>query len=76
LKKIIEIFTGWRNLFFGNPETKEMAEARMKICTSCDHASEKIYLHCSACGCYIPAKANSKESDCPMNYWDNEEYNN
>jgi hypothetical protein len=64
-----EIFKGWRNLAFGNLEVRKLAQTRMSVCSKCHHASAKTYLHCEVCGCYIPAKARSPESECPLNFW-------
>lgn len=69
MNKLKEIFVGWKNLLFGNPQTKEMAKKRMEVCSTCEYASKSVYLHCDKCGCYIPAKANSVNSDCPMGLW-------
>jgi len=69
MSKFKEILTGWANLVFGNKEIKKMASERMAVCARCPHASAKMYLHCDVCGCYIPAKARSRESDCPLNFW-------
>ena len=67
--RISEIVTGWLNLIFGNPKTKTLAKQRMAICANCEHASKSVYLHCNLCGCYIPSKANSPDSDCPAGLW-------
>ncbi|MCX6256547.1 MAG: hypothetical protein NTW49_01380 [Bacteroidia bacterium] len=70
MSKFKEIYTGWKNLTTGgNEESSKLAEERMKICGRCIHTSEKVYLHCGVCGCYIPAKVRSPESECPLNFW-------
>ncbi len=69
MSKFSEILNGWKNLLLGNPEVRKMANDRMAVCEKCSHASEKIYLHCSLCGCYIPAKARSESSHCPIELW-------
>ncbi|MCF8372231.1 MAG: hypothetical protein K9H64_11455 [Bacteroidales bacterium] len=67
--RLKEILIGWRNLIFGNPQTRQLAKERMEICGTCEHASRSVYLHCDRCGCYIPAKANSPDSNCPVGLW-------
>jgi len=67
--RLIEIWQGWKNLFFTSKEIKALAKERMDICATCKHASTTVYLHCDKCGCYIPAKARSKDSNCPIGLW-------
>ncbi len=69
MSKIAEIWVGFRNLIFGNPTIKKMAEEREAICALCPHAGLELYLHCNLCGCYIPAKSRSPKSKCPDGRW-------
>ncbi len=69
MSRISEIFSGFRNLLFGNPAIEQMAQEREAICAICPHAGVSIYLHCNLCGCYIPAKSRSPLSKCPDGRW-------
>ncbi len=67
--RLAEIWDGWKNFFFPDKEIKILSKKRMEICANCEHASKTVYLHCDKCGCYIPAKARSKDSNCPVGLW-------
>lgn len=46
--------------------TEEQANARLDICTTCEHRTED---RCSVCGCYVSAKASLDVSECPLGKW-------
>lgn len=60
---LLEIYDGWKNLVFENPEIEEQAKERIKICVSCEEFNESNKT-CKLCGCYMPAKTRSKYSSC------------
>lgn len=66
--KLEEIFTGWKNLIFENEVIEVIAKERIRICVEeCKELND--YNSCSQCGCYMPAKARSPQSSCPLNKW-------
>jgi hypothetical protein len=74
-----EIYDGWKNLVFENEEVEKLAKERIKQCAGfedennvivlkkCDHFSDNKI--CGKCGCYMPAKARSPRSSCPIGNW-------
>lgn len=66
LNKLMNIYDGWKNLVFPNPEVERMAKGRAEVCASCDENKNNI---CGKCGCYVPAKCRAKEDKCPLNKW-------
>lgn len=64
-----EIFEGWKNLVFENPEIEKEAKRRMKICVDNDCHKFNSSKTCGVCGCYMPAKTRSKKSKCPIGKW-------
>lgn len=70
-----EIYDGWKNLLFENPEVEAIATKRIAICAGDDDNNIKkcefftLLKTCEKCGCFMPAKARSPESGCPMNFW-------
>jgi len=62
-----EIYEGWKNYLFENPEVEEEAKNRMKICVECEKF--RTNQTCEMCGCFMPAKVRSKQSHCPENKW-------
>lgn len=62
-----EIYSGWKNYMFPNPEIEEKAKKKAAICVSCPKIKPNKF--CSVCGCYIPAKTRSPRSKCPLNKW-------
>lgn len=65
-----EIFEGWKNYIFENPEVEEEAKRRITICHTnrCGKYSEK-YGTCVVCGCFMPAKVRSPKSICLLAKW-------
>lgn len=43
-----------------------MARKRMDVCVDCD---ARIGRECGLCGCFIPAKAEIIDEDCPLDKW-------
>ena len=66
MSKLSQIIEGWSNHIFDNPEVKQLAEARAKICASCPENKSNI---CNSCGCYIPAKVKAPQATCPKDKW-------
>jgi hypothetical protein len=66
-EKLKEIYDGWKNYIFPNPETEKQAKERMAICIQCP----KLLLNniCSKCGCFTPAKVRNSKSYCPLKKW-------
>lgn len=46
---------------------KDLFEARLDTCAVCIHRAADA--RCSACGCFIEAKAGLAAEDCPLAYW-------
>ena len=65
--RLAEIYEGFKNYAFKSPEIEEMAKNRAKICVGCPKMRRNNT--CSICGCYVPAKARSQKSKCPINKW-------
>jgi hypothetical protein len=67
---LLEIYDGWKNLIFENPEAEELAKKRIEICVECDDF-KKSNKTCNLCGCYMPAKVRSRYSSCaaPKKKW-------
>ena len=69
-KQLEEIYTGWKNYVFPNPETEELAKKRIAICldqTQCKKLNDRHF--CTICHCYMPAKVRSPKSVCPRRLW-------
>ncbi len=49
-------------------ELNELAEKRIAICHSCPLYNKQMNI-CNDCGCYIPSKTASRNSNCPKNHW-------
>jgi hypothetical protein len=43
--------------------------SRLASCHICE-ARDKSTNTCTACGCFIPAKARLEKSECPMDIWE------
>lgn len=65
MKKIWHIIQGWWLYLFRR--TSPMARKRMDVCVDCD---ARIGRECGKCGCFIPAKAEIIDEECPRNKWD------
>lgn len=64
-----EIYEGWKNLAFPNPQIEELAKKRIIICVNNECKKFKANKSCAVCGCYMPAKTRSKKSKCPLKKW-------
>jgi len=70
MKKIREIWNGWKNLFFKKPDVETIAKEREEVCNGCEMKMEQIGIQvCGGCGCPLMAKIRSLESQCPMGKW-------
>ena len=68
MSKLEEIYNGWKNLVFPNPEIEIIAKERMRICVEeCIELSDINV--CKQCGCYMPAKTRSPQSACTLHKW-------
>jgi len=67
MSRLSEIFKGWKNYVFPNPNVEELAKERMEICVGCDDLTDRNY--CELCGCYMPAKVRSPKSRCKGKKW-------
>lgn len=47
--------------------TKEVFEARLKICNDCQYKTKDW--RCSQCGCYLSVKARAESEKCPVGKW-------
>lgn len=68
---ISNIASGWFNhikdkLGMLDKETKDLAEARLKICDICPR---RVKNKCGVCGCQLEAKAKDPNSTCPIKRW-------
>lgn len=48
---------------------KDLYEARLMMCSLC---SQRVDNRCSACGCFLDAKASMRSSECPLGLWPDE----
>ena len=64
--KMSEILSGWKNVVFPNEHVEQIAKARAKICSTCEH---NVNNRCKKCGCPLIAKTRSMESHCPLKKW-------
>lgn len=46
--------------------TADQVEQRLLVCSACPHRRNT---RCSACGCFLEAKAKMRGQDCPLGYW-------
>lgn len=67
MSRLSEIYEGWKNFTFPNPQVEEIAKKRMTICVEC--VKLKKNNTCSLCGCYMPAKVRSTKSKCRLKKW-------
>lgn len=64
-----EIYDGWKNYIFENSKVEQEAKNRIAICVKNDCRKFTRLKTCAVCGCYMPAKARSKKSHCPLKKW-------
>lgn len=73
LKKVTEIMQAWVIAANPTPEQIKLADARLKICNSCEfvrHKEKTGNPYCSDCGCPLKKKIFSQKYDaCPKHYW-------
>ncbi len=67
MSRLSEIYEGWKNFTFSNPQVEEIAKKRMTICVECEKLKKNNT--CSLCGCYMPAKVRSTKSKCRLKKW-------
>lgn len=67
MSRLSEIFKGWKNYVFPNPDIEKLAKERMEICVGCEFLSNRN--SCELCGCYMPAKVRSPKSHCNEKKW-------
>ncbi len=69
-KKIKEIVSGWTKVLFTNAEVEVIAEKRLSICNACPFKDSMMGIDCcSLCHCPLISKTRSLTSECPKNYW-------
>ena len=66
---LAEIYDGWKNFIFENPSVEEEAKRRIGICVENKCKKFNPSKTCGVCGCYMPAKARSIKSKCPIGLW-------
>lgn len=67
-----EIYSGWKNYAFKNPEVEKLAKERVIKCINCrinNKPGMRPNKTCIVCGCFIPAKVRSEKSKCPIKRW-------
>jgi len=69
MSKLEEIYSGWKNYIFPNPQIEKIAKERIAICVKNDCAKFRSNNSCAICGCYMPAKVRSEKSHCPIKKW-------
>lgn len=67
MSRLSEIYEGWKNYAFPNPQVEEIAKRRITICVECKELRKNN--SCALCGCYMPAKVRSLKSHCRLNKW-------
>lgn len=52
-------------------QVKSIVDSRIAICNSCSYAvkEENKLIKCGDCGCGLPEKCYSLDSECPKGYW-------
>jgi len=79
MKKLAEIYEGWRNNILPPEKLKEQIQMvsaqRMEICEQCEHHSKhhntpaRPDAHCVNCGCTLAAKTKCLSCSCPLEKW-------
>ena len=69
MSRLSEIYAGWKNYTFPNPEIEKEAKKRMEICIENDCKKLRPNNTCAVCGCYMPAKVRSPKSHCLLKKW-------
>lgn len=73
LKKLGNIVKGYTELLkkkvgVTNEEKEKVAKMRYLKCQRCDRRDKKKDT-CKVCGCFLPAKVRSLDSECPKGKW-------
>lgn len=66
IKKLKEIYSGWSNYAFPNPNIEILAKKRALICAECIN---NINSKCEICHCPLAQKTRSEYSECPIKRW-------
>jgi hypothetical protein len=69
MSQLSEIYAGWKNYTFPNPQIEELAKKRIAICVQNDCKKLRSNKTCVLCGCYMPAKVRSPKSKCKLGKW-------
>ena len=69
MSQLSEIFEGWKNLVFPNPQIEKLAIKRITICAENTCKKFRENNTCAMCGCYMPAKVRSRRSKCLKGLW-------
>jgi hypothetical protein len=69
MSRLSEIYEGWKNYIFPNPEIEKEAKRRIAICIETNCKEMQPNNTCSLCGCYMPAKVRSPKSKCKLKKW-------
>ena len=69
VSQLSEIYEGWKNLAFPNPQVEIEAKRRIAICVGNQCKKFKSNKSCALCGCYMPAKVRSLKSHCWLKKW-------
>ena len=69
MDEIQQIVEGWKNVFFPNPVSEELAKKRLASCVSCVHYKPSPMRKCGICHCWIPAVVRSSKKKCPKGRW-------
>ncbi len=64
---LTEIYEGWKNYIFENPQVEEEAKRRIQICIDCDKFTKMKA--CKICGCFMPAKCRNLKMHCDLKKW-------
>jgi membrane protease subunit (stomatin/prohibitin family) len=67
MSQLSEIYDGWKNYVFQDPQVEELAKKRMGICVECKKLNNRNF--CMTCGCFMPAKVRSLHSKCSLKKW-------
>jgi hypothetical protein len=70
LEKLSQIYEGWKNLVFENPEVEKVAIPRLEICAKCPiRTNGACDSSKGGCGCVVSAKARCLDCKCPKGKW-------
>ena len=69
MSQLSEIYDGWKNYVFQDPQVEEIAKKRIEICVKNECGKFKPNKSCAMCGCYMPAKCRSLRSKCMLKKW-------